>query len=101
RFARVLPRSFPILDKVAQILDADPSMRVRIEGHGDWRGGHYINLYLSERRARYVRIYLMEKGIAPGRLQMKGMGRDHPIADNETEEGMTKNRRVEFHILKD
>jgi hypothetical protein len=72
---------------------------VLIEGHTDSRAGEVYNLDLSKRRAASVRSYLEETGIAPERLCSQGFGQSRPIAGDDTEEGMARNRRVEFTIL--
>ena len=59
-----------------------------------------VNRKLSQQRAEAVMTYLTGKGVAAGRMKAKGFGPDKPIADNATDEGKEKNRRVEFNILK-
>jgi outer membrane protein OmpA-like peptidoglycan-associated protein len=95
------PDSDPVLSDVARILKAHPEIeRVQIQGHTDDKGTDEYNRELSQRRAESVLRWLVEHGVAAGRLEAKGMGRSHPIADNATEEGRAKNRRVEFLISK-
>ncbi len=97
---QILSRSFPILQDVARVLKENPQIKlVRIEGHTDDRGRDQYNLDLSKRRAESVRTYLIKQGIVRDRLQAVGYGKVMPIADNETEEGRAKNRRVEFTIV--
>ena len=91
--------SYPVLDEIAQVMKENPSMRLMIEGHTDSQGDANINRKLSERRANAVRDYIMSRGIAGNRMEAVGHGEDRPIADNTTEAGRTKNRRVEFNIL--
>ena len=98
--ANILPRSFPLLNEVVEVLKAHPNLRIRIEGHTDIRGGRLYNLRLSEARAASVRRYLIEHGIEPERLESKGYGPDQPIASNRTAAGREQNRRVEFMIIK-
>ena len=76
-----------------------PSMRIGVYGHTDSKGTPGGNLILSKQRAAAVRNYLQGKGIAANRLASEGFGQTKPIADNNTDEGRTKNRRVEFKIL--
>ena len=96
----ILKQSFEILDAVAKILKENPQIKlIRIEGHTDDRGKDSLNMDLSQRRARSVRKYLMGKGVEPNRLESVGYGKNQPIADNETDEGRAKNRRVEFTIV--
>jgi OOP family OmpA-OmpF porin len=91
--------SFKILDIVAAILKAHPSVKVEIQGHTDDTGTREHNLDLSQRRAESVKKYLVDSGIEEGRLVPKGYGPDVPIASNKTKQGKAKNRRVEFHII--
>jgi outer membrane protein OmpA-like peptidoglycan-associated protein len=88
-----------ILNQVAlQILQHPDVKRVRVEGHTDSMGNPDDNLFLSQDRADSVRRYLITRGVAKDRLVAVGMGQEHPIATNDTLEGRTKNRRVEFVI---
>jgi outer membrane protein OmpA-like peptidoglycan-associated protein len=73
--------------------------KVQVEGHASDEGDDETNQLLSEARARAVRAYLMAQGIAGNRLVAKGFGEDQPLADNQTESGRQKNRRVEFTVL--
>ena len=96
--ARILPRSFYILDEAADVLTQNPDITIRIEGYTDNTGSKRFNLILSRSRAEAVRAYLIKKGISPGRMTAKGFGEAHPIASNRTAAGRAKNRRVEFVI---
>lgn len=96
--AVIMPKSFGLLDEVAQVLSARPSMKVRIEGHTDSRGGHAYNMRLSQARADSVKAYLLGKGIAGDRMEAIGYGPDRPIETNKTAAGRELNRRVEFMI---
>lgn len=73
-----------------------PELNVEVYGHTDYRGGVYLNQAISRTRAWNVLRYMANDGIDPIRLKPHGMGRDYPIADNDTEEGRYLNRRVEF-----
>jgi OmpA-OmpF porin, OOP family len=96
----ILPESYPILDEVVSLLNASPNIKkVRIDGHTDHQGTAEYNQKLSEDRANAVMAYLVQKGIAEGRLTAKGFGLTKPRATNDTDAGRQKNRRVEFHIL--
>lgn len=97
--ATIKPVSFPILDEVVDLMKTRPSMRIGVYGHTDSRGTPGNNLVLSKQRAAAVRNYLQGKGIAANRLESEGYGQTKPIADNNTDEGRSKNRRVEFKIL--
>jgi len=96
--ATIQPRSFSLLDEIAQVLRSRPSMTVRIEGHTDSRGKRAHNMSLSSARAESVRQHLVGLGIDASRLQAQGYGPDQPIETNKTAAGREKNRRVEFFI---
>ena len=96
--AVIMPSSFGLLDEVVAAMAARPSMRVRIEGHTDNRGGRAYNLRLSQTRADSVKTYLVGKGISSDRMEAKGYGPDQPIDDNKGAAGRERNRRVEFMI---
>lgn len=88
------------LDKVADMLKKDSSLKAEIQGNTDSIGTAKYNMGLSKRRANAVREYLIKKdGIAPDRLTAVGFGESRPIASNKTREGRAKNRRVEIKIL--
>lgn len=89
-----------ILDGIAEGLKGQPTMEVEIGGHTDSLGTQSYNLTLSQQRALAVKAYLIGKGISPSRLQAEGYGEFNPIADNNSEAGRAKNRRVEFKINK-
>jgi outer membrane protein OmpA-like peptidoglycan-associated protein/tetratricopeptide (TPR) repeat protein len=87
------------LDKVVQLLQENPMIRIQIEGHTDNIGNAADNQKLSENRAKAVVAYLNSKGIALTRLIAKGFGATKPIADNKTEEGRAQNRRTELKVI--
>ncbi len=97
--AAVSAESFRILDEVASTLLVHPEIRaVEVQGHTDDVGGAEYNLDLSQRRANAVRLYLIAKGIEPARLVAKGYGMTVPVAENTSERGRARNRRVQFVI---
>jgi OOP family OmpA-OmpF porin len=99
--AELKPIYFEQLDVVIKVLQRDPGATARVEGHADKRktSVRSYNLRLSERRARSVVDYLVEVGgIERTRLTYKGYGFDRPVAPNDTEENMQKNRRTEVYI---
>jgi outer membrane protein OmpA-like peptidoglycan-associated protein len=99
--ATIRQESFSILDEVAQVLNNNAQIKLlRIEGHTDDRGSESYNQKLSQRRAESVRTYLINKDVDPDRLIALGYGEAQPIADNETKQGRSDNRRVAFTILK-
>ena len=93
------PESKHELDKVYQLLEKYPTMRMEISGHTDNVSSEKFNQRLSENRAKSVAKYLIEKGINKDRLVAKGYAFSKPIADNETKEGRKQNRRVEFKVI--
>lgn len=88
------------LDSVATALAAQPEVHVEIQGHTDNIGTAKYNLKLSQRRAESVKAYLVSKGVNADNLTAKGFGLTKPIADNSTDEGRAKNRRVDFEVTK-
>lgn len=95
----ILAESFAELNKLAQYLFRNPRIEIRIDGHSDNSGSKGKNQKLSEERARAVFEYLITHGVQ-NKMFYKGYGSTVPIADNDTEEGRAKNRRVEFEIVK-
>ncbi len=91
------PDSYPIMDQIALALRKHRELtQIEIGGHSDNTGPREFNMRLSRSRARSVRQYLLARGIPPARLSATGYGPDKPIADNATDEGRSRNRRVEF-----
>ena len=97
--ATLRPVSQAVLNRVAESMRAWPEVRVEIGGHTDSRGSDAHNLDLSRRRAESVREYLVAAGVAPSQLATQGYGESAPIADNATEDGRNRNRRVELKKL--
>jgi OOP family OmpA-OmpF porin len=96
---KIIPKSFRVLNQVAQLLTDYPSMRLSIEGHTDSNGSDDFNQKLSDNRANAVKEYLGTLGIALDRLEAVGFGESKPIASNRTARGKETNRRVEFRIV--
>lgn len=94
--AKLLESSFTALNNVVRIMNANPGLHVKIEGHTDNTGTDAINNQLSIDRAKACYDYLVSQGISQGRLSYKGYGSSRPIASNDTPEGRAQNRRVEF-----
>jgi OOP family OmpA-OmpF porin len=88
--------SQPIIDQIVELLKSNPALKISVEGHTDNTGTAANNKTLSENRAKAVRSALIAKGTDQARLSSKGFGQESPLADNETEEGRAKNRRVEI-----
>lgn len=90
----LLPAAYPELDKLVKVMIENPTSRWRIEGHTDNKGPDWANKKVSQERAESVLRYFMSRGISSDRFVVVGLGKDYPIADNLTSEGMAKNRRV-------
>ncbi len=94
------PESMVELDKVIQLMNENPQLKILISGHTDNVGKAPDNLQLSNGRALAVINYLLaSKKIAKDRLQSKGLGAANPIADNTTEQGKAMNRRTELSVI--
>jgi len=89
------PDSKESLKMVAERLKKNSSYRIQIEGHTDEKGPEVYNQELSEKRANSVKKYLVKNGIKASNIKTQGFGKLNPITDNSTEEGRSKNRRVE------
>ncbi|MFJ7282017.1 OmpA family protein [Pseudomonas sp. NPDC099000] len=86
------------LDALMSKLQNADVVSIKVIGHTDGVGSDEYNQALSERRASSVAAYLLSQGLAPNKLTSEGRGESQPMADNETDEGRAKNRRVELHI---
>jgi OOP family OmpA-OmpF porin len=99
--ATLKEESSPELNRVVNLMKEKTGMTVEITGHTDAIGTDEYNLTLSERRAKAVMDYLVEKGkIEKNRITVAFFGESKPVESNETKEGRKKNRRVEFKIIK-
>ena len=96
---QILPESEEALNELAAFMTEHSAIAIRITGHTDAVGSDEANQVLSEGRANAVRDELIRRGIAAERIEAEGKGESEPIADNATEEGRAKNRRVEFTII--
>lgn len=92
----ILPDSQPQIEQVLQLLKGNPDLKLAINGHTDNSGDAAHNQTLSEGRAKAVVAALTAKGIAATRLSAAGFGASKPVADNSTDAGKAKNRRVEL-----
>lgn len=88
--------SMPVVEQIIEMMKQAPDINISVEGHTDSDGSSESNLKLSEARAKAVVDAIVKKGINKSRLTSKGYGEEKPIADNSTEEGKAKNRRVEL-----
>ena len=94
---KIRPESFPIIDAVADVLRKFPTMKLEIQGHTDNKGSATYNKSLSDRRAKAVRKYLVEKSKIDGaRLTAVGYGMEVPLVANDTPLNRALNRRVQF-----
>jgi OmpA-OmpF porin, OOP family len=94
--ATILPDSEQTLAQIVQLLRDHPELSLRVEGYTDNVGQAAANQALSDRRAQAVAAWLTGHGVAGARLSAKGFGPANPVADNTTDEGRAKNRRVEL-----
>ncbi len=97
--SEVLQQSYAELVKLKDMLEKYPGMTIELRGHTDGQGTIEHNQQLSEARAKAVVEHLVNMGIDKSRLSWKGFGKSNPIADNDSEEGRRKNRRVEYKVL--
>jgi outer membrane protein OmpA-like peptidoglycan-associated protein len=96
--AAIRPAMRNVLDPFANSLRDDPNARISIIGHTDSTGSEAINNPLSVDRAQSVRDYLSSRGVAVSRIETAGRGEREPLADNTSEAGRAKNRRVEIFL---
>ena len=96
--AVIKPSLQPVLNQFAQGLNNQPNMLVTIVGHTDSTGTDAINNPLSVNRAASARDYLVSRGVSMQRIQIDGRGSHEPIADNNTDAGRAKNRRIEIFL---
>jgi OmpA-OmpF porin, OOP family len=94
--ANIRPSSYKLLDEIFQSAVVAEGLKLGVYGHTDNNGSDGINVPLSEKRANAVKAYLLKKGLKEVRVEAKGLGSSQPIADNNTEAGRSKNRRVEI-----
>lgn len=98
--ATILPESREQVSNIAAIMKAYPKVNVKIGGYTDDVGSAASNLKLSQQRADAVMKALVDAGIPASRLQAEGYGDKHPVADNATEEGRARNRRIALKVTK-
>lgn len=98
--AALRSESFPELDRLVEIMQENPTMRIELSGHTDNTGNRDALMRLSQDRVQEVKTYLVKKGIKKDRIEGRGYGPTNPIVTNDTDENRERNRRVEFRILK-
>lgn len=88
-----------VLEQKLAILQANPSLRIRIVGHCDERGSDEYNLALGQRRANAAREFLVNRGVAADRIITESRGEEEPLNPASNEDAWAQNRRAEFHIV--
>ncbi len=96
--ATLQPASQEQLNNIGAILKAYPKVKIRLGGYTDNTGDAAANVTLSDARANGVMAELAKLGTDAGRMSAKGYGEEHPVADNATEEGRAKNRRISLRV---
>ncbi len=94
--AVIKPSSYKLLDEIFESAVVSEGLKLGIYGHTDNSGSDNVNIPLSESRANAVKAYMLKKGLKEARIEAKGYGSTKPLADNSTEAGKAKNRRVEI-----
>src|SRR5882757_835088 len=94
--ATIKSSSYKLLDEIFESAVVAEGLKLGIYGHTDNNGADAVNIPLSEKRAAAVQDYLVRKGLLQGRIEAKGFGSSKPVADNDTEAGRRRNRRVEI-----
>lgn len=94
------PEAETALRHILELLNSKKTLKVEIQGHTDNVGAHDHNQTLSDARAAAVKAWLVKNGVDAGRMTPKGYAETKPVADNKTEEGRHKNRRVELAVVK-
>jgi len=96
--ATIKPKSYPLLDQIAQTFIENENYIIEVQGHTDNTGKADRNKELSQQRADAVMNYLVKKGVPAERMSAVGYGQEQPIESNDTKQGRQKNRRVQFEI---
>lgn len=96
--AAIKPNFAPVLNHFATSLNQNPVTTVTIISHTDSTGSDAVNNPLSVDRANAARDYLVSRGVARNRIMTDGRGAREPVADNNTQQGRDKNRRVEIYV---
>ena len=97
--AELNDESLAQIEATAAILQAYPVLRILLRGHTDNSGSEESNQELSKQRAHSVMVALIKQGVLPVRLEIQGMGSQEAVADNETEDGKHRNRRIDLSIV--
>ena len=92
--------SYPVLDKIATVLNDNPTYHLIVEGHTDVLGSKEYNYWLGASRAAAMKSYLVSRGVNAERIRIHSYGKDRPITLDTSSEGRKANRRVEFKLTK-
>lgn len=96
--AKVKPGLSSEIERIANVMVQYPDTAIRVEGHTDSKGKENKNMELSKKRAEAVKALLVERGVNDARIKVIPFGESKPVADNKTDDGRRKNRRVEIKI---
>jgi OOP family OmpA-OmpF porin len=96
--AKLTSEGETILDEAVSVMNQNPDITVRVEGHTDSIGSEAYNMKLGQQRADSVRDYLVSQGISSSRITTRSFGESVPVASNDTEAGRAQNRRVEIIV---
>ncbi len=96
----IRPRYYPVIDEVIRVMKLNPGLKIRVQGHTCTIASEKYNMKLSYNRAISVSDYMMKRGIETERIAVEGFGFHQPTASNQTEEGRSLNRRVEFDPIR-
>lgn len=95
--AKIKKESYPVLDSnVEKVNNSSKDLKILIVGYTDNRGSEKLNQKLSDSRANSVKMYMEKKGVDAARISSVGRGMANPVADNNTDSGRAKNRRIEL-----
>ena len=97
--SNIRPDDAGMLDQKVAILNANPDLRIRINGHCDERGSDEYNLALGNRRSTAAKNYLVSHGVDASRIETASYGEERPVAMGHDEDSWAQNRRDEFEIL--
>src|SRR5690606_18673508 len=97
--ATLAPAGQAILDEMVLAMAQLGDRQVQVVGHTDDVGSRAANIALSMQRAIAVKAYLEQQGVDADNLSVQGFGPDRPVADNATDQGRARNRRIEFRVL--
>jgi outer membrane protein OmpA-like peptidoglycan-associated protein len=96
--AKLTTKSNAALNQIVAIMNENPSLKIKVEGHTSNAGNDDTNMKLSEARAAAVKTWLVSKGISEDRIKSEGFGETMPIADNNTATGRAKNNRIDIRM---